>query len=226
MSGKLRFLQSISLVAIALIVTIPLFTLPAAGEDNLTDTISARLMSDQPFSSIETTAPTVKKPDWYFKAVLTYTISKKGNVTADMAEFAAQAGQTLNDSRGWSRLGVQFKQVESGGNFNLILSEASYLPSYSSGCSVDWSCRAGNNVVINQDRWLGASSAWNSGGGSLRDYRHMVVNHETGHWLGHDHAYCGGAGQSAPLMQQQSIELQGCKFNPWPLSSELWTNRL
>jgi hypothetical protein len=50
----------------------------------------------------------------------------------------------------------------------------------------------------------------------------MVVNHETGHWLGHGHLGCGGAGRLAPVMMQQSKGLDGCKHNPWPLASELW----
>ncbi|MET1033315.1 MAG: DUF3152 domain-containing protein, partial [Candidatus Saccharimonadales bacterium] len=92
-------------------------------------------------------------------------------------------------------------------------------------CDSLWSCRVGPNVVINFDRWQGASSSWNANGGTLDDYRHMVINHETGHWLGFGHASCGGAGQLAPVMQQQSIDLQGCKFNPWPSTSEITTLR-
>jgi hypothetical protein len=89
------------------------------------------------------------------------------------------------------------------------------------GCSGAWSCRTGRNVVINDLRWRETSPAWVTSGGSLRDYRHMVVNHETGHWLGWDHSNCGGAEQPAPVMQQQSIDLQGCVFNAWPLDWEL-----
>ena len=177
-------------------------------------------------STLGATAPAIPKPSWYFDVTFTYTISKNGAISADLNEFASQANATLNDPKGWSRLNIKFVQVQSGGMFNLILSQASLLPTYSSGCSADWSCRAGNNVIINNDRWVGATSAWNAGGGSLRDYRHMVVNHEVGHWLGHEHRACGGAGQAAPLMQQQSIDLQGCTFNPWPLAGELWSSRL
>jgi hypothetical protein len=100
------------------------------------------------------------------------------------------------------------------------------MTSFSSGCGTEYSCRAGRYVIINQDRWLGATPSWNNAGGSLRDYRHMVINHETGHWLGHDHANCAGAGQPAQVMQQQSIDLQGCSFNPWPTASELWSSQL
>lgn len=157
---------------------------------------------------------------------VTYDVTTRGSIRASLSEFKLQANQTLNDARGWSRMNVTFKEVASGGQFTLVLSEASQLPSFSPGCSVDYSCRAGRYVIINQDRWLGATPSWNNGGGSIRDYRHMVVNHETGHWLGHGHSSCGGAGQAAPVMQQQSIDLQGCKFNPWPLANELNSSML
>ena len=190
------------------------------------------------------TPPSLKEPGWLQQQnaaeaaarvnaakrsatkTVTYDVTTRGVVTASLAEFRAQANATLNDPRGWARMGVVFQEVASGGVFTLVLSEASQLPSFSPGCGVEYSCRAGRYVIINQDRWLGATDSWNQAGGSLRDYRHMVVNHETGHWLGHGHANCGGTGQAAAVMQQQSIALQGCKFNPWPLDSELWSTQL
>ena len=188
--------------------------------------------------------PEIEQPEWLKKQLaaeaaeaakakkaattmtVTYDVTTKGAVYASLSEFKLLANQTLNDSRGWARMNVRFVEVASGGRFTLVLSEASQLPTFSSGCTADYSCRAGRYVVINQDRWMGATLSWNNAGGSLRDYRHMVVNHETGHWLGHDHQTCGGAGQAAPVMQQQSIDLQGCSFNPWPLPSELWSTQL
>ena len=158
--------------------------------------------------------------------VVTYDVTTRGSISADFNQFKIMSNQSLNDSRGWARMNVAFREVTSGGQFTLVLSEASQLPSFSSGCSSEYSCRAGRYVVINQDRWQGATSSWNSAGGSLRDYRHMVVNHEVGHWLGHGHSSCGGAGQAATVMQQQSIDLQGCSFNPWPLASELYSGTL
>jgi hypothetical protein len=155
-----------------------------------------------------------------------YSVMSRGVTTADMAEFSTQVNQTLNDGQGWARLGVAFEEVASGGNFIMVLSSSDQMTSFSSGCSALWSCRVGQYVIINQDRWLDASEAWYQGGGSLRDYRHSVVNHEVGHWLGHDHATCDGPGQPAKVMQQQSIDLQGCVINPWPLASELWSTQL
>ena len=116
--------------------------------------------------------------------VVYYTVSARGNVRSSLAEFAQLANATLNDGRGWAKLGIRFEQVQSGGSFNLILSEAQLLPTFSSGCSAEYSCRVGVNVIINDDRWSGASASWNGAGGGLNEYRQMVVNHEVGHWLG------------------------------------------
>lgn len=158
---------------------------------------------------------------------IAYMIAPKGNITASFDEFASQVNQTLNSPQGWSRLGIRFVRVESGGQFTVWLSEASQVPSFSpSGCDAIVSCRVGNNVIINETRWLNGSDAWNAAGGSLRDYRHMVVNHETGHWLGHGHEYCAGPGQAAAVMQQQTMDMQGCTPNSWPLGHELYSPTL
>lgn len=154
-------------------------------------------------------------------ASYTYDVVVWGSIKSDINSFKALAAQTLADSRGWSSGGISFKEVPSGGNFTLVLAEPSRVGSASGICSSTYSCRVGRYVIINDDRWRLATPSWNSGGGSLRDYRHMVVNHETGHWLGFGHSYCSGSGQLAPVMQQQSISLQGCKFNPWPKASEI-----
>ncbi len=158
---------------------------------------------------------------------VTYVVETRGAMSANVNEFKQVANQTLNDSRGWNRLGASFKEVTSGGDFTLVLSEAGQVPSFSpNGCDSTYSCVVGRYVIINQDRWQGATPSWNDAGGSLTDYRRMVINHETGHWLGHGHATCPAAGTPAPVMQQQSINLQGCTFNPWPLSSEMHSSRL
>lgn len=202
-----------------------------------------QLQDLQSLSSLtaEITVPEIEEPQWLqdkkasqaaenrlqgTNVTVQYSVTSRGVTTADMAEFSTQVNQTLNDARGWSRLGVAFQEVASGGSFTMVLSSADQMTSFSPGCSSLWSCRVGTNVIINQDRWLGATDAWSQGGGSLRDYRHSVVNHEVGHWLGHGHSNCGGAGQPAKVMQQQSIDLQGCAINSWPLASELWSTQL
>ena len=152
--------------------------------------------------------------------VYEYSVQGRGNIS-DLEAFAAAAAETYADPRGWSLGGsVRFVRVASGGDFTLWLSADSLIGTFGGGCDLVWSCRNGRNVVVNEDRWVGASPAWNAAGGSLRDYRHMVVNHETGHWLGFGHSACPSPDAVAAVMQQQSMGLQGCTTNAWPLAAE------
>jgi hypothetical protein len=155
------------------------------------------------------------------RRVVRYHVETRGNITTSLKQFKEQAQQTYEDPRGWRGAGIKFVPVAHGGGFTLVLSQASLVPSFSSSCSAMWSCRVGRYVIINQDRWKHASPAWNAAHLALRDYRHMVVNHETGHWLGLHHAPCPGPGRLAPVMMQQSKGLDGCRFNPFPTRHEL-----
>lgn len=155
----------------------------------------------------------------------TYSVATRGTITANMKVFRREAAKILGDPRGWRAAGYSFSRVKIGGDFVLYLAQAETLPSFGYPCSSMWSCRVGSNVIINQDRWLHSSPAWNAAGLPREDYRHMVINHETGHWLGHRHASCPGRGKLAPVMMQQSKGRDGCRFNPFPLPSERWTSR-
>lgn len=154
------------------------------------------------------------------RRTVTYRVETRGAISTSRATFRRQAQQTFDDPRGWRGAGIAFRRVARGGAFSLVLAEASRVPDFSSGCSAEWSCRVGRYVIINQMRWRGASPMWRQSGRSLRDYRHMVVDHETGHWLGWGHRSCPRRGAPAPVMQQQSMGLQGCRPNPWPTAAE------
>ena len=119
--------------------------------------------------------------------VVRYRVETRGRIVASMATFRRQVQETFDDRRGWRASGIEFRRVARGGTLSVVLSEASKVPTFSSGCSAQWSCRVGRYVVINQMRWNGAQSPmWNDPADcTVRSYRHMVVNHETGHWLGH-----------------------------------------
>lgn len=157
-----------------------------------------------------------------------YKIEVWGTVLADTSDFRKKVAETLNDKRGWTRANLSFAET-TGDDYDLViaLSDAATLDSIS-GCSGDLSCTTWHNqVIINDLRWRGGTPVANAAGASQRDYQHMVLNHEVGHWLGHySHIESCPNGGPAPIMLQQSTGLRGCdSFNPWPLDSELWTNK-
>jgi hypothetical protein len=150
----------------------------------------------------------------------TYSVRARGAVRAGLAEFRSAVAATYADQRGWLRAHHRFREVSGGrpGDFTVVLAQARYLPTFSWACSVSYSCRVGRDVVINETRWRRGSPFFP---GTLEQYRRMVVNHETGHWLGRAHAFCSRPGRPAPVMQQQSKGMQGCRVNPWPLAREI-----
>ena len=76
-----------------------------------------------------------------------------------------------------------------------------------------WNCRNGINVVLNSDHWTYGSPTFSS----VEAYHIYEINHEVGHFLGHEHEYCAGAGLTSPVMAQQSRTREGgCTENGWP----------
>jgi hypothetical protein len=75
------------------------------------------------------------------------------------------------------------------------------------------SCRFGQTIMINLKRWLNGAENYPV---TLDEYRAAVINHEVGHFLGFDHMNCPGPGKPGPIMQTQTIDLQGCVPNVHP----------
>jgi len=155
----------------------------------------------------------------------TYKVCYKGTIVASKPYFQKFVAATYADSRGWRRAGIRFVRKDytctrlGNTDFTVYLAVPSYIDNFA-GCSATYSCRSGRHVMINQARWRHAVSFWPSTPGR-HGYRRMVVNHETGHWLGQQHRYCPRRGANAPVMQQQSISLQGCRAHAWPLLNEI-----
>lgn len=178
-------------------------------------------------SSVKTAVESRKKLEYALVAApkgsktFSYCVATRGVADSELVTLSAKLQSTFSDGRGWGLDGsVSFVPASDNCTFTVWLAAADQMSSFGAICDADWSCAVSPNVILNFDRWRYASSAWNNQGGSLEDYRSMVINHETGHWLGFYHSFCGGAGQQAPVMQQQSIDLQGCSFNPWPTAGE------
>lgn len=136
--------------------------------------------------------------------------------------FAAAVHATLTDPRGWQQAGFRLVQRDDA-PFAVVLAEPDDTQALCRPYDVfrRYSCQNGPVVVLNAERWRHATPEWT---GDLATYRQMLVNHEFGHLLGMHHPprpQCPAAGRPAPVMAQQSTELDGCLPNPWPLPHEI-----
>jgi hypothetical protein len=155
--------------------------------------------------------------------VHTYCTAVNGVPASELDDLIGKLAATYSDTRGWNNNGrIAFKHVASGCEYKVVIAAPNLMTSYGAICDNYYNCQVGNSVIVNNDRWLYATDPWKKTGQNLETYRLLIINHETGHRLGfRDNPTCPGAGQPAPVMMQQSIDLKGCVFNTWPLTSEL-----
>jgi hypothetical protein len=141
---------------------------------------------------------------------------------AATANFTSIVQATLTDPRGWQRGDVRLVH-DPRARFLVLLAEPDDVQRLCRPYDVyrRYSCQNGPLVALNAERWRHATPQWT---GSLPDYRQMLINHEVGHLLGLHHPVAPGCprpGAVAPVMMQQSTELDGCRPNPWPLPHEV-----
>jgi hypothetical protein len=154
-----------------------------------------------------------------------FTIDVEDGVSGvDLNAFAAKVEQVLSDQRSWigQHSGVAVQRVSSGGEFHIALTSSmtvrslcGYELAIETSC---WSPGHGQRVALNVARWVRGDSAYV---GDLDAYRTYMINHETGHALGHAHQFRCRSDGLAPVMMQQTITLrasngQMCRSNPWP----------
>ena len=165
-----------------------------------------------------TIAPAVPVSRPAAATVYRYVLRVEGGTHVDAAAAAPIVERILNDERGWpTAQNTSFQPVADPASADFTFNIAT-PPSADALCSpLDtggmWNCRNGDNVVINSDRWNWGAITYPD----VDSYRTYVTNHEVGHFLGHEHEFCAGAGLKAPLMAQQSHDLAGgCVYNAWP----------
>lgn len=151
-----------------------------------------------------------------------YCVQVEDGITTFAPEtFAPVVDEVLGDHRSWiaSRKWM-FQRIGSceAANLRIRLATPKTVDRLCLSAGVNtvsqYSCRNGNNVFINLRRWTVGVAHFPPN--SLATYRHMVMNHEVGHYLGFGHVFCRGEGQPAGVMQQQSISLKGCLPNSFP----------
>ncbi|WP_300767254.1 DUF3152 domain-containing protein [uncultured Bifidobacterium sp.] len=196
---------------------------PASSSGTTDDQEYPATLTDSQRSTILARARSVAKSSGKTLHEYKYCVATKGDV-GDVESFISIVFRTLNDPRGWPRAGAVFTQASTRCDMTIYLSEAQYMTQFASGCSENYSCRVGDEVIINLTRWNHGVDSWLDNGGTLARYRRMVIDHEVGHRLGHkdNETTCDAAGNRAPLMQEQSMNLRTCIPNEWPLDDELW----
>lgn len=161
-----------------------------------------------------------------------YSVDVENGITGiDLTRFAATVQATLSDVRSWAgHARVALQRVDSGPiAFHVTLvssltvrSLCGYQLPIETSCFVPAGSVPGgsvNRVVINDSRWVRGDASYI---GDVDAYRVYMINHESGHALGHEHAHECLADGLAPVMMQQTIGLRPagsvvlCQANPWP----------
>jgi hypothetical protein len=151
-----------------------------------------------------------------------FIVEVEDGIDVDGPGFAAAVEATLGDPRSWGNGGrMSFQRVgaaqAAAGDFEFKVSLVSpgHMETYCPGVGTGGytSCRYADRAVINLARWATAVPDYQ---GDIATYRLYVINHEVGHVLGNGHQPCPGPGAVAPVMQQQTLGLDGCVKNAWP----------
>jgi hypothetical protein len=160
--------------------------------------------------------------------VMRVRVDVEKGLPLDSRLFSDTVFKTLNDPRSWGHGGTMTFERVSTGPADIVITLAS------PGTTARWCAKSGldtsvENVscdsastprtMINAYRW--AQGAATYGPQLMHAYRQMLINHEVGHRLGHNHVGCPKEGAPAPVMMQQTkfLSLDGgptCKPNAWP----------
>ena len=161
-----------------------------------------------------TVAPGTSAPAGTGGELVQYRVEVENVVGISPVEFAAVVDAVTADPRGWTQAGARTLQRTDRASLRIVLASPSTVDQLCAPLNTagKYSCRNGNDVVINADRWTVGVPHFQP----LDQYRIYVINHELGHALGNPHEPCTGSGQASPVMLQQTIGLDGCTPNPWP----------
>ncbi|MFH9816313.1 DUF3152 domain-containing protein [Streptomyces sp. NPDC017230] len=152
-----------------------------------------------------------------------YKVLVEEGIDVRASEAAAEISDVLAHRRGWTRDGTNSFRLVSSGSFDFVVKIAT--PGTVDAICGQWgldtggevNCAGEKDVVVNLKRWVLGSPQFE---GPIGEYRALIINHEVGHRLGHNHETCPGPGLPAPAMMQQIKGLKGCVANAWPYDDD------
>lgn len=134
----------------------------------------------------------------------------------DAAGLVETVAGALDRPDGWALDGaVRFRAVDEEPDLAFHLADPDAVAAADPHCRTDASCRVGDEVWLNADRWRAPPSGWD---GTVGEYRRHLVNHLVGHWLGVDHAGCAAA--TDPVMVDQTDAQEHCQPAVRPTAGE------
>jgi hypothetical protein len=145
-----------------------------------------------------------------------YAVVVEAGLSVTRTEVITEVDRILADERSWIGDGVAgFRRTVAVPDFTILVASPGTVDRLCAPLRTGGylSCRSGSRVILNVDRWMGATEWWSAG---IDAYREYLVNHEVGHVLGHGHASCPGSGKAAPVMMQQTKGVGECVANGWP----------
>jgi hypothetical protein len=149
-----------------------------------------------------------------------FHVSVEKGLGLKLADFTTAVDKILGDPRSWIAGGeLKLRRVgaDEPADFTIYLASAATSERMCAEGGLDTdgytSCELGTQVIINADRWVGAVPDFEA---PLAEYQAYALNHEVGHELGHGHQACPSPGAPAPVMQQQTLGMQGCLPYGWP----------
>lgn len=149
------------------------------------------------------------------RPVRTVRVEVEAGLEVDGALFAQMVMATLNDPRGWGADGtVSFARTDGDADLRVVLASPDTVDDLCAPLDTVglYSCGRNGHAALNHTRWVQATAEFDD----RTQYRQYLVNHEVGHLLGHPHVECAGPGQTAKIMQQQSVSVSPCVANGWP----------
>lgn len=154
------------------------------------------------------------------EAAIRYRVLVERGIPLTSSEFVDHVDAALADAKGWAAAGREFVRVEGRAEITVLLASPPTIDRLCKPLETRgrYSCGRAGRAALNLDRWQTGTRAWTA---TLAEYRTYMVNHEVGHLLGMPHRECPGADQVAPIMQQQTFGLDGCRPSTRPSDDEL-----